>query len=78
LLRKAPPPGYNPPARDGKDYTEMPMEMTVPEDRSDFIARIKQQVRDKTYRVRSVELAEKIAQKLREDESLKLFGKFRK
>lgn len=55
----------------------MPAEMTVPGDRAAFIAQIKREIREKTYRVKSVELAEKIAQKLREDESLKLLGKFK-
>lgn len=40
------------------------------ETRSDLIERFKREIKDKTYKIKSEEIADKIAQKLREDETL--------
>lgn len=48
---------------------------TLTETRSDLIERFKREVKDKTYKVKSAEIADKIAQKLREDESVPMPGK---
>lgn len=37
--------------------------------RSELVAKLKRQIQDKTYKVKSDEIADKIAQKLREDEA---------
>ena len=38
--------------------------------RADLVARIRRQIADKTYEVKSQEIADKIAQKLGEDEKI--------
>jgi anti-sigma28 factor (negative regulator of flagellin synthesis) len=40
------------------------------ETRSDIVERFKREIKDKTYKVKSGEIADKIAQKLREDETV--------
>jgi anti-sigma28 factor (negative regulator of flagellin synthesis) len=45
------------------------------ETRLDLIERFKREVKDKTYKVKSGEIADKIAQKLREDENVPVSGK---
>ena len=37
--------------------------------RAEMVARLKEQVRDKTYRIKADEIADKITQKLREEEA---------
>jgi anti-sigma28 factor (negative regulator of flagellin synthesis) len=37
--------------------------------RSEFIAKIKREVQERTYKIKSLEIADKITQKLREDET---------
>lgn len=39
------------------------------ETRSDLVERFKREIKDKTYKIKSEEIADKIAQKLREDET---------
>ncbi len=46
--------------------------------RADLVAKFKREIADKTYRVKSEELAGKIAQKLREEESAVIDGMNRK
>ncbi len=43
--------------------------------RADLIARFKREIQDKTYKVKSEELADKITQKLREEETFSSMGK---
>ena len=43
---------------------------TTMETRADLIERFKREIKEKTYRVKSGEIADKIAQKLREDETV--------
>jgi len=43
--------------------------------RADLIARFKREIQDKTYKVKSEELADKITQKLREEETFAAMGK---
>lgn len=38
--------------------------------RADMIERFKREIKDKTYKVKSGEIADKIAQKLKEDETV--------
>ncbi len=38
--------------------------------REDLVARFKREIEEKTYKIKSSEIADKIAQKLREDESV--------
>lgn len=45
------------------------------ETRTDLIERFKREIREKTYKVKSEEIADKIAQKLREDETVPTPGK---
>ena len=45
------------------------------ETRADLIERFKREIKDKTYKVKSGELADKITQKLREDETVPSLGK---
>lgn len=40
------------------------------ETRTDLIERFKREIKDKTYKIKSEEIADKIAQKLREDEAV--------
>lgn len=42
--------------------------------RADLVAKFKREIADKTYKVKSEELAGKIAQKLREEESAAIDG----
>lgn len=38
--------------------------------RTDLVERFKREIKDKTYKVKSGEIADKIAQKLKEDETI--------
>ncbi|MBF0170368.1 MAG: flagellar biosynthesis anti-sigma factor FlgM [Nitrospinae bacterium] len=46
--------------------------------RADLVAKFKREIADKTYKVKSEEIAGKIAQKLREEESAVIDGLTRK